>query len=473
MPYKLPENIVPETTLNLCVPIPNEPEYIQAFLASYSHLARWVAWERDGTQNASLAASVWMAAYNQLLDNWQDCQEGEGEEMTTTIVNNYVSCSPCGTGEPTTIYCVMKDGTVQPSPQPYVNPVPQPPPGLEYPINPIADSPPYELNTWEEFDESFCLAANALWYSASTFVTAAKSLGVVFAVGATLLTLIVPLLPASWLAAIGGVTLLGLVEQLTTILASTQAVDILDALDDWLDDEREEITCWIYSHRYDMRGVPSGLMIAAADYIEDSLSMSPVERNAVENFVVELFSYYVIAGVIASEFVMDEPATLVDCAACGGESGIYFQNIGATQMLEDGEIVEGTSPGVYEGTMLKYGAIYTIESQAGGGYPWYGQHGASFSLWAADSAPTDTIIQILAVSNYVAPTAPYPSGYPTEGYKVRLAAQSNLYAWYGQLFDGLEPSLGNNDAATGYQFAGAANAENFVITFRFWPGGGE
>lgn len=336
MPYKLPEILEPDGTLELCVKIPNRPEYVRAFLASYSYLTRWVAWERDALNSASIAAGYFLQAYNQTIDLWQNCQ-GEGDD-DVTIVNNYVdvNCGGCSGSAPTTLYCILPDGTPVITPQPPAPTEPTPPPGGEFPLDPEVDTPPEGYETWAEFDAQACLAANVLWYWAVWFVRLVETLGDILAVIATAVTLVTPFLPAGILAAIGGVVLLDILWQLVQILTAEQASDILNEVAEWLEENRQSIVCKIYRARYDYKFAIE-LSMDAADYIEQSVVMNAEERNAVEQFIAKLFAYTLFGAVIlkqtAEKFGLETEFTEIDCSTCGTSTFRLFDDF-ATDTLE-------------------------------------------------------------------------------------------------------------------------------------------
>lgn len=57
--YILPEVIDPEDNICICVPIPKDWGHARAFLGQLTELAKWQAWEKDGTTNAAQAARRW------------------------------------------------------------------------------------------------------------------------------------------------------------------------------------------------------------------------------------------------------------------------------------------------------------------------------------------------------------------------------------------------------------------------------
>lgn len=57
--YLLPSVIDPVGTLCVCVPLPNDPDHIRAFLGQLDALAKWYTWERDEAHTGRLVAEVW------------------------------------------------------------------------------------------------------------------------------------------------------------------------------------------------------------------------------------------------------------------------------------------------------------------------------------------------------------------------------------------------------------------------------
>lgn len=241
------------------------------------------------------------------------------EDIMIQITNNIDCC--CGvSSSPSTIFCVGQDGAITYTPQVPVNPTPTPPEGLIFPFDPDTDAVPGEFADWNEYDAGFCAFANGLWEITRLIVSTTETLIDILAAGAALAVVLTPLLPAGVLAAIGGVTFLEVVWELVKIITSEQASDILNEIVDWLDDAREEIVCTIYSHRYDWGGLGAGLSASASDYIETTLTLSPDERNAVQNLVSKIFFWQVAAGYVAGELGLFSTDAPIDCSLCSSYS---------------------------------------------------------------------------------------------------------------------------------------------------------
>jgi hypothetical protein len=81
--YLLPEIIDPEDCVCVCVPIPNDPGHIRAFLGQLDYLGYWWTWERDPLKKGTEAARVWREVVECVrwrLDN--DCGCGGGSQPT-------------------------------------------------------------------------------------------------------------------------------------------------------------------------------------------------------------------------------------------------------------------------------------------------------------------------------------------------------------------------------------------------------
>lgn len=464
MTYLLPAIIEPPDYIKICVTIPNRPEYIDAFLGSYNYLGRWTAWKQDGTTRARDAARVWLAAIQDTISRWEAC----GEEDMTTIVNNYVNCG-CGGGIPTTIICYGQDGQPVITPQPPVEPTTPNPVGDEWPVNPEADTVPDGFGDWTEFDVEACAAANGVWQAAYFMVVLAEGAIDLIATILVIAAFVVAELPAIITAVISGSGLLKYAEGLVRILLSEQAADVLIDIREWLENDKDEIICTIFQYRHDIPGMQFRLVRMMHAHIFLTLTLDLEEETAVTEFGRSIFPLNLLLAYFFEYQRYIEANDPVICSTCSLESNIQFMNFGGTSFKKNGVDVDITVPGSHAGDFLEYGATYTIESASSSGYPWFDMHQAQFLLYQAESENQDVIMQVMAVSGYVAPSSPYPSGFPTDGFKLRLANQSNLNDYFGQEFDGLAIELGNQQSATQFQFAGAADATNFIITFKFWP----
>lgn len=248
------------------------------------------------------------------------------EECDMQIINNVnVTCGGCdGTSTPTTLYCVLPDGTPVITPQPPAPTEPTVPGGGTLPLDPNTDDPPEGFTDWSEFETYACALANTVWWFAHYMVTSLVSIIDASTVVAVLLTLLIPLLPAGVIAAIGGITLLDIIWQLVQIGALSQAGDIMSEIENWLEDNRTDIICFVYQARYSYSVSQTiNLGIWAADYLELSLVLSPEERNIVEKFITNLFNFTVFWGFVADKlsenFGLDTTFPAYDCTNCAAD----------------------------------------------------------------------------------------------------------------------------------------------------------
>ena len=74
--YLLPEVLCPETTLDICISIPNDLGHIMPFLAQIEYLANWYAWETNLDRDNDTVAACWRDIFNSVrssIDNSLGC----------------------------------------------------------------------------------------------------------------------------------------------------------------------------------------------------------------------------------------------------------------------------------------------------------------------------------------------------------------------------------------------------------------
>lgn len=316
MPYALPDNPVPDDYIKLCVTIPNRREYIRAFLASYSGLARWTNWEREPTKSGAIAARHFLIAYNETVDNWTACESGE-EEMATTIVNNYVTCGGCGSAAPTTLVCYGTDGVPVITPQPPIDPNPPPPVGDTWPITPLGDPPPgYE--SWTAYDGAMCIVANYMWVAARTIIATLENLGDLVTALAAILVAVIAILPAGMVAAFGGATLLEIIQAFASIIGYQEMSNILLQLVAWLDERKEEIVCTIYRGRYNLPAAMQQVISSGVEYVAANVTLSDLEKSGVYEFVYEVFPTSLPYRWMMDLIDLPAAGEPLDCSLCAG-----------------------------------------------------------------------------------------------------------------------------------------------------------
>lgn len=74
--YLLPETINPSGRVYVCVPVPDDPNHIRAFLGQLDMLSYWWTWDKDALKQGTLAARVWrdvVAQVRQEIDDGASC----------------------------------------------------------------------------------------------------------------------------------------------------------------------------------------------------------------------------------------------------------------------------------------------------------------------------------------------------------------------------------------------------------------
>jgi hypothetical protein len=302
------------------------------------------------------------------------------EEIMIQVINNVDCCCQGGSTSPTTLYCVADDGTVTYTPVSPQDPTPKPPGDLTFPFDPETDTPPFDIENWDAYDTAFCAFSNGIFFAVRAFLQTAETIIDIVAAGAALAVILAPLLPSGVLAAIGGATFLDVVWQLVQIITSEQASNILNEMVDWMNENREDIICAIFSHRYDWGELGVQLSQDAADYVELTLTLSAEERNAVQNVMARLFGWQIAAGAIAGELgVFGDVGETVDCATCGQLGFAWTENsasdfctivpmslvVDGQTVTYDGEISKSGQYGSYEWVATASNEANSIEEMSG------------------------------------------------------------------------------------------------------------
>jgi len=380
--------------------------FLHAVRGQLSALARPFIWEGDREQTDEIAQifTITDLATDDVFFGL-DCDLLPlilGDEPMNINVNCNCGCTG---GETATIYCYGSDGEPQLTPQLPQEPVPPTPDGYEFPVDPEVDEPPDGSSTWEEYDIGICLAANWMWLTARAILVTAETLADVATTLVALVVVIVPLLPASWVAAASGWTMMEALRMLVRLFASEQATDIINEIVAWLDNEKDEIICTIYSHRYDWRGIPAGLIIAAQNYIELSLTLDEEEQNAVQSLINYLF-FWTIFVAVGIEHTVDLTGVTIpepyDCELCELNENIVFAagNKGSGSTFD----VQSQTPNSChaEGYLAQYGAGNYIWGWIGTTlsvetlFPTVAAHGIEFVLDEYSSSdPTGPALKVL------------------------------------------------------------------------------
>jgi hypothetical protein len=92
--YLLPETIDTETSVSVCVPIPNDPNHIRAFLGQLDELGNWWTWERNSAKQGTLVARVWREVTEIVrgrIANNEDCEMVQNCCVDVTVVLHRVN----------------------------------------------------------------------------------------------------------------------------------------------------------------------------------------------------------------------------------------------------------------------------------------------------------------------------------------------------------------------------------------------
>jgi hypothetical protein len=123
--YLLPDNPQPDGFRCVKVFIPDDDIYLLALAGSLHYLTKWVAWEKEPTGKAAIAANVWKAAMQYTYEyGWLNCGEDDLcncedelaaieerlQELENMVVN--VSCGGCGCSQQT--QCIPVDQVAPP-----------------------------------------------------------------------------------------------------------------------------------------------------------------------------------------------------------------------------------------------------------------------------------------------------------------------------------------------------------------------
>jgi hypothetical protein len=89
--YLIPDVIEPEENICICVPVPKDWGHINAFLGQITELAKWLTWEKDGTDSALRSARRWMEITQCVIDE-VNCKMTSGcgcgnDNPTNTRIN--------------------------------------------------------------------------------------------------------------------------------------------------------------------------------------------------------------------------------------------------------------------------------------------------------------------------------------------------------------------------------------------------
>lgn len=376
--YLLPENVQPEGLLCLKIYIPDDPTgyYLAAMSGAYSDMARWVQWEKDGTNRASLAAQTWKDAVDYTYENgWLNCGDmdccDEILDRLTNLeallgefanMNINVNCG-CGCG------CGCKgngNGGVNDDGTPINQPLP-PPPSTTEPEEPV--------------DAWICDAANQFVDDWIDFYNELTTAGAV--AGASFAVLLPIFIAATILT--GGVAAI-----LAVVVAFTvgPAVKFGEWVNNWLAENREGLICamstaltpaqayqnvvaYLLAHKADQNGTFAG------EWVENILK--PVFQDTNWNLLFEPDSFEIDASNIGS--------------SCPCEGGSYFDlfDDGTWYLVPaiEGEIfIAGNAS--YQVFNYLWNFVATEGNQHCQSYPDFPEFLATGRTWIGGTSPVST-----------------------------------------------------------------------------------
>lgn len=382
--YLLPENPQPEGYQCLLLYIPDDPTgyYLAAMAGAFLDMGTWLAWEKDGTNRASLAAATWKDAIDYTFENgWLQCEDMNDklddilrqlEELNNMNIN--VNCG-CGCG------CGCKNGSnglIGEDGLPISSPIP-PVPSTTEPESPVGqwlcDASHQFVDDWLDFYAN--LFAAGLIGNAT--ITAVVSVAAV----ATILT--------------GGVAALLL---LVTALTLAPAAVIADWVRDWLVENKDGLICamstaatpanaynnvtdYLEAHKADQNGSFAGGWIA--------LILKPVFQDTDWNLLFEEDSFPIDISNVGSSCPC-EGTQFIDLLGDGtwylvsasmGEvltenNGTMVEGLGVFQWSGSGSGPEVTAEADFtqwlaEGRTWLGGGSPVAETSEHGGYVWVKQ----------------------------------------------------------------------------------------------------
>ncbi len=329
--YIIPEEPQPDGYRCLRVFIPNDDIYLFAFMGAYRFFSTWVAWEKDGTNRASLAAASWSIAYEMTrqemdmecidMDTFEEIVDRCCSRLTTalgSIASEIGGISGTGGG----CGCLPVGDTLDDD--------------NEEVYDPDAGDIPAEfddeLDPIDSYNEAKCNNASAIADVLIASFRGLEGMSVTFlglvsaATTLAVLTLIIPggvvITAAGMLAIVGGlITLYG------TAGFSWQ---VFGGIADYVDSNKDDLICAIYEANTSATAV-AAITAIFQDGIDDvfAVETQPV-RDAAVPVIVDILTYIVSNATVNNIFhkfsaaifpAYAPPEWTGTCASCGGATG--------------------------------------------------------------------------------------------------------------------------------------------------------
>lgn len=308
--YPLPDEL-PLDDVCFVVRVPNNQTYIKAFMGQMYRLSKWLAWAKDGTNTATMAAARWR---QNMPPRIIDCAiadeiDTRGNMAITINVN-------CGCGGDTTViqntWCLNDDDEIIPTD---TLPV-----GTPTSIDPGTELPPAAFEDWQSFDEYMCKWAHTgAVMSGRAMVAFFGSLGTITKVVEILLILNVAGL-GKVLAEKGVSTLFKILQRIVQWKATEFSLDALEDLGTKLQDTESEafnrIKCVLYTNRHSMIGAKSAFLQSVNDWLVETLYSQQV-ADFISGLMDDIWPLDVLldAGWLRDTFLPID-STVADCSDC-------------------------------------------------------------------------------------------------------------------------------------------------------------
>jgi len=316
--YLIPADAQPAEMGCLLVFYPQDTQnyYLRALIGSLSYLGTWTAWERDPAHRGQLAASAWKDANDCTFESMNCLTELVTvlQEIRDAITNQQAVCAPVVNVSVDDSDCCGSVPGMPATPPDETGIDPDPDPTVFDPNS--GDPPPDGYDTWGEYLDAKCLAAN---YIADEIIRISNSIarlaGMLSSISVThLLSQLVMIVPGGWLAALGGWVINSAIIQLMRV--AEEGLPVFDQFVDELEANKNELVCTLYNWLSAETALTA--VTALIDGAINSINATAATKTAMRAFFglvlsSRFFNWYV-QGL--NSIVPEGYMGTVDCAAC-------------------------------------------------------------------------------------------------------------------------------------------------------------
>jgi hypothetical protein len=221
---------------------------------------------------------------------------------------------------------------------------------------------------------------------------------------AAVVAFLLPALAAELVAVLTGYGVFKLGGALVRIILSEQASDILNEARDWLELNKEEIVCTIFSLRYDIPTMRIELIRMMGAYVGEALTLDANEEDAVREFADSIFPLNLLLSYFYEVGRYMEASAPVDCSTC--DEGIYWKSAYSDFVIsvQNANTVHGAGDTTPTGTTWVRAWV-----GAPGGVD-IGQHAVKLTInkLLTDSGPDNTVKLMNGFLAYVSSTNTFP-----------------------------------------------------------------